>query len=165
MELFEIKTQIDNSSVQIQEMVDSIVSDCCKELDDYMQVVRSCFLADKILDGDLDKILVRIPVFLYSINAYLSRIDVTKGLAAEQAKYNENNILLSSTGTVAEKMAKASNGAINDRTVQLAYKIASNLIQSKVNGAMEILASAKKVQQRRLEEMKLTKMAGNAASF
>ena len=66
------------------------------------------------------------------------------------------------TGTVAEKQAKASNSAIKERAVQLAYKVASSMVQSKVNSAMEILSSAKKVQQRRLEEMKLTKMAGNS---
>ena len=163
MELNDVKTQVESNSVQVSDMVNSIIGTNTKEIDDYIDNVRNSFLNDsEVLDADLDKIILKIPVYIYYLTRVSQEIDIKKGMSAENAKYNENQVLLESTGTVAEKQAKAVNATVSNRVVQLAYKTASSVIQSKMNGAMEILASAKKVQQRRLEEMKLTKMAGNA---
>ena len=163
MELNEIRSTVENGSLQVKEMVDNIIGSACSEIDSYVINVRNSFLnADKISDEDLDKIILKIPVYIYYLTQILQEIDIRKGISAENAKYNENEALLQSTGTVAEKQAKATNSTVNDRVVQLAYKSASATIQAKMNGAMEILSSAKKVQQRRLEELKLTKMAGNS---
>lgn len=164
MEVIEIKNEVENNSLQVSDMVKSIIGNNASEIDDYIDKVRTSFLNDsEIPDSDLDKIILKIPTYIYYLTKVLQEIDIKKGISAESAKYNENEVLLQSTGTVAEKQAKAVNATINNRVVQLAYKTASSVIQGKMNGAMEILSSAKKVQQRRLEEMKLTKMAGNAA--
>ena len=166
MELNDIRMSVENGSLQVSQMVDSIIGTNSVEIDQYIDQVRTSFLNDsQILDDDLDKIILKIPVYIYYLTQVLQEIDIRKGVSAENAKYSENEILLQSTGTVAEKQAKAINATVNNRVVQLAYKTASSKIQAKMNGAMEILSSAKKVQQRRLEEMKLTKMAGNATSF
>lgn len=163
MEVSEVKQSVENGSIQVSEMVQEIIGDNCKEIDDYINKVRDSFLNDsQLLDGDLDKIILKIPVYIYHLTQILQEIDIRKGISAENAKYNENEVLLQSTGTVAEKQAKAVNATINSRVVQLAYKTASSLVQAKMNGAMEILSSAKRVQQRRLEEIKLTKLAGNS---
>lgn len=163
MEVNEIQQKIEEGSTQVQQMVSDIIGDLTLELDNYIASVRTLFLSDKdLLDGDLDKILLKIPTYLYTLNEIIQRIEVQKGLSTESAKYYENEALLQATGTVAEKQAKALNNTIQNRIVQMAYKSASSLLQAKMNGAMEILSSAKRVQQRKLEEMKLTKMAGNA---
>lgn len=155
---------IENSSVQVQDMVNTIIGDTTNEIDKYISSISNCLLNDNILDGDLEKIIVKIPVYLYHLITISQNIEMKKGISAENAKYFENDSLLGATGTVAEKQAKASNASIKDRVVQLAYKNASSIIQNKINMAMEILSSAKKVQQRRLEEIKLTKLAGNSVS-
>jgi len=147
-------------------MVNSIIGNNSQEIDDYINMVRHSFLNDsQILDGDLDKIILKIPVYIYYLTQVLQEIDIRKGISAENAQYVENETLINSTGTVAEKQAKAQNATVNNRVVQLAYKNAAGKIQAKINAAMEILNSAKRVQQRRLEEMKLTKAAGNAVGF
>jgi hypothetical protein len=73
--------------------------------------------------------------------------------------------MLNATGTVADKTAKAENQTAEDRLVQIAYNTASALVKSKIDGAMAILDSAKKVQARKLAEMKLTGQAGSAVGF
>ena len=163
MQLNEIRNTVETGSIQVKEMVESIIGTTCSEIDSYIVNVRNSFLnADQISDEDLDKIILKIPVYIYYLTQVLQEIDIRKGISAENAKFNENEALLQSVGTVAEKQAKATNATVNDRIVQLAYKSASSTIQAKMNGAMEILGSAKKVQQRRLEELKLTKLAGNS---
>ena len=163
MSLDEVKEKVDSTSLQVSDMVNTIIGTNTKEIDEYIDNVRNSFLSsNEVSDSDLDKIILKIPVYIYYLTRVLQEIDIRKGMSAENAKYTENEVLLESTGTVAEKQAKATNATVTNRVVQLAYKTASSTIQAKMNGAMEILASAKKVQQRRLEEMKLTKMAGNA---
>lgn len=154
--------KVENSSVQVKDMVDRIIGNSTTQIDDYISSVKTLFLTNNVTDSDLDKIILQIPVYLYYLTTILQDIDIKKGVSAETAKYCENEFLLSAVGTVAEKQAKASNESIKDRVVQLAFKTASQVVQQKMNNAMEILASAKKVQQRRLEEMRLTKMAGNS---
>lgn len=159
----DIMQNVEDGSSQVQEMVDTIISDSTKEIDDYITNVRTLFLGSSdIADSDLDKIILQIPVCIYHLTKILQEIDIRKGVSAENAKFYENEALLNATGTVVEKQAKATNSTIKNRVVSLAYKSATSLIQAKMNGAMEILGSAKRVQQRRLEEMKLTKMAGNS---
>ena len=166
MELNELKMETERNSQQVNGMVAEILSDKTVELDNYIEDVRTLFLnVDKITDGDLDRIILQIPVYIYYLIHIIQDIEVHKGISAESSKYKENQALLEATGTVAEKQSKASNAVIQDRIVQLAYKTASATLQAKMNGAMEILSSAKKVQQRRLEEMKLTKTAGSSVSF
>ena len=166
MELNELKMETERNSQQVNGMVAEILSDKTVELDNYIEDVRTLFLnVDKITDGDLDRIILQIPVYIYYLIHIIQDIEVHKGISAESSKYKENQALLEATGTVAEKQSKASNAVIQDRIVQLAYKTASATLQAKMNGAMEILSSAKKVQQRRLEEMKLTKTSGSSVSF
>lgn len=155
--------KVESNSIQINDMVKTIISDSTVEIDNYIDKVRDCFLSEKeLLDGDLDKIILQIPVYIYYLTNILQQLDVKKGIASEQAKYYENEALLNATGTVAEKQAKSENATIKDRMIQLSYKSAVSVVQGKINGAMEILSSAKKVQQRRLLEMQLTKAAGSS---
>lgn len=162
----ELLTGVENGSKQVQDMVDTIIGDSTKEIDNYIDNVRNLFLTSPdMADSELDKIILQIPVYIYHLTRILQEIDVRKGVSAENAKFYENEALLQATGTVAEKQAKATNTTIKNRIVSLAYKSATSLVQAKMNGAMEILGSAKKVQQRRLEEMKLTKMAANSVAY
>ena len=157
---------VEANSLQIQEMVKELIKDSCQSLDDYIDNIKNLFLSDKpIPDSDLDKIILKIPTYIYYLTQYLQALDIRKGVSAETAKFSENEALLSATGTVAEKQAQAENASVNNRIVQQAYKVATSLVQAKVNGAMEILSSAKRIQQRRIEEMRLTKMAGDSVAF
>ena len=85
-----------------------------------------------------------------------------RGISKEHAKYAENEALLNAVGTVNDKKAIAENKTVQDRITQNAYSTAASIVKSKIDGAMAILDSAKKVQQRRIAEMKLTGAAGNS---
>lgn len=162
----QIVDQVEQTSLSVHGMVQSIINNCTSDLDTYIDSIKDLFLSDReIPDGDLDKIVLRIPTYIYYLTQVLQNIDIKKGVSLESAKYQENQSLMTATGTVAEKQAQAANATINNRVVQLAYKSASSIIQSKVNAAMEILSCAKKVQQRKLEEMRLTRQAGSSVGF
>ena len=158
--------KVENTSKNIQEMVDEILGDSLKELDDYIALVRKIFIeSPEIIDGDLDKILLSIPTYTYYVLEIAQRLEMRKGISKEHASFAKNEAMLNATGTVADKTAKAENQTAEDRLVQIAYNTASALVKSKLDGAMAILDSAKKVQARKLAEMRLTGQAGSAVGF
>lgn len=158
--------KVENTSKNIQEMVDEILGDSLKELDDYIAIVRKIFIeSPEIIDGDLDKILLSIPTYTYYVLEIAQRLEMRKGVSKEHASFAKNEAMLNATGTVADKTAKAENQTAEDRLVQIAYNTASALVKSKLDGAMAILDSAKKVQARKLAEMRLTGQAGSAVGF
>ena len=56
--------KVENTSKNIQEMVDEILGDSLKELDDYIALVRKIFIeSPEIIDGDVDKILLSSPTY------------------------------------------------------------------------------------------------------
>ena len=158
--------KVENTSKNIQEMVDEILGDSLKELDDYIALVRKIFIeSPEIIDVDLDKILLSIPTYTYYVLEIAQRLEMRKGVSKEHASFAKNEAMLNATGTVADKTAKAENQTAEDRLVQIAYNTASALVKSKLDGAMAILDSAKKVQARKLAEMRLTGQAGSAVGF
>ncbi len=155
--------KVEASGAQIDSMVEGIIGDKTVDIDNYLNSVRKCFLENmEMLDEDLDKIILRIPVHIYYLTTIAQQLEMRKGVAAEHAKYAQNEALMNATGTVSDKTAKAENATAQDRIVNIAYKTASGIVQKKIDGAMTILDSAKKVQQRKLKERQLTNMAGSA---
>ena len=156
---------VETDSALVQEMVEDILSESTQELDDYMSKVRTCFIDNvEISNEDLNKIILKLPTYVYYLQAYAQRLEMKKGLAIERAKNAYNEALLNAVGkTVGDKAAQAEIQTLQDRLVQLAYKSASAQIMKKIDSVMAILDSAKKVQNARLTEMKLTGQAGSAA--
>lgn len=156
-------TKVENSSIEVNDMVNTILGTSLNEIDNYMETVRACFLNNPdILDRDLDKIILQIPVYIYNLVVLAKEIEMKKGLSKEHAKFAQNEALLNATGTVADKTARAENQTVADRITIQAYTMASSIVTGKIDGAMAILDSAKKVQQRRIMEMKLSGAAGSA---
>ena len=155
--------KVEDSSTQVNEMVNLILGDSLNELDTYMERIRGVFVNNQeILDQDLNRIILEIPVYIYNLIVLMQQIEMKKGLSKEHAKYAQNEAMLNATGTVADKTAKAENATVQDRVTMAAYNMASSIVTKKVEGAMAILDSAKKVQQARSKEKALTAAATNA---
>ena len=155
--------KIETSSQQVDEIVKSIIGDKTVELDNYMNMVRNCFLnTNQVSDDDLHLISLRLGVYMYGLIEALEQLNVRKGISKEQASFSENDVLLTATGTVQEKKAKAENQTAEDRLLQLAYASAANILMKKIDGANTILGTVKSVLASRKQEKVLTNMAGNA---
>ena len=154
--------KVNSNGSELDEIVNNLLGDKLTVLDQYISQVRACFMSgNQILDGDLEKIILQIPVFIYDVIEFSQQMEMRKGIAAEQATVAENEQLLNATGTVQEKKAKAENATVRDRFVEMAYKTASSIIARKVDGAIDILNSARKIQASRQKERYLTEAAGN----
>ena len=170
-------TKINSNGSELDEIVANLIGDRLDSLDQCIEQVKACFMSgQQILDGDLQKIMLLIPVYIYDViefskqyikNDKLEKIEFSKqmemrkGLASEQATIAENEHLLNATGTVQEKKAKAENATTRDRFIEMAYKTATSIIMGKVEGAINILNSARKINSDRQKERYLTEISGN----
>lgn len=154
--------KINSNGNELDEVVKNLLGDNLASLDQYISQVRACFMSgQEILDGDLEKIILQIPVYIYNVIDFSQQMEMRKGIASEQATVAENEQLLNATGTVQEKKAKAENATVRDRFIEMAYKTAASIISRKIDGAIDILNSARKIQASRQKERYLTEAAGN----
>ena len=157
-------TAIEESSRQVDEMVQVIIGNNLDTIRAYITDVRNLYMSgQEILDDDLAKIALKIPTLLFDLIVFAQQIEMRKGVASEQAKYSLNEAQLRASGTVNDKKAMAENQTATDRIKELAYKTASAIVQKTIDGASAILDSTKKIQQTRLKEKQLGVMAGSSA--
>lgn len=161
-----ILTEVNDQAKKVGEVVTQILGGCLDTLDTYIGQVKQRFDTGKELtDKELDEIIRQIPIHLYYLNTVLQKCDLRKGLADENKSFKKNEAILTATGTVQEKTAKAEMACSEAHIVFLAYRNACGIISSKMESASELLNSLKKIQNRRIEEMRLTLMAKNGGSF
>lgn len=163
----EVQNAIDSvtENVQcVQPYVDNLVNTCCNKLDEYMNYVSELLRSDSsnITDVELDDIILTIPTLLYYVGTQQERFGVLQDVSESSKKLMYNDILLNTTGTVAQKSATAEKTVFNEEIVTLIYKRACSTIKSKIQFAMELLQSAKKVSSRRMTETELSRITPNS---
>lgn len=159
---------VENTAQEANGLVDTILADpelkgTLDCLDAYVEKVKTVFNAEKdIILDDLNKIALQLSTYVYGLTELAQRIEIKKGLAKENSKFNLNEAFLGATGTVAEKTARSENATVEDRITQLAYATATGIVNKKLDAVTLLLDSVKKVQQCKMMEMKLTGMAGSS---
>lgn len=157
---------IEEQSKLVMEVVDSILGKDLESIDQYLTNIKQKFSGCKELtDLELDEIIFEVPLHLYYLYSVLHKCELRKGLADESKSYKKNEAILNATGTVQEKTSKAELACSEGVIVFLAYKNACDIIRGKMDSASELLNSAKKIQSRRVEEMRLSQSSKNGGTF
>lgn len=148
-------------SKYILEIVTKLVSDCCGNLDKFVEYIKGRMSEANynLTDRELDDIIITIPTLLYFVGTQQEKLgihhDVTK--IARNTQFNE--AYLRAAGTAGAKKAHAESIVVNDDIAMVVYIRAYNMIKSKIDSATEILQSAKKILTRRISELELTKIS------
>lgn len=148
-------------SKQVNDLVDAILLDYCKELDDYVTRIYQKWIVEKEIPNDeqLNDIVMKIPLYLYYNSTLQEKLGSDEDLAKIIKDDAYNKALLKATGTVKEKEATADTVIVEDKIIHVAYNTAYKQIQQKFNLALELLNSAKKLQGVRISERDLTRGA------
>ena len=96
-------------------------------------------------------------MYLYRTTGIKESLATKEDLAKIIKDRAYNEALLKSTGTVVERQANADNAIANDKLAYLAYNTAYKTIQGKFDMALELLNSAKKIQNARISERDLSR--------
>ena len=156
----QLQKRIDANSDIVDSIVNRLVSDYCKPLDEYMDFIRD-ILNDHNnppTDRELDDFTLNIPVLLYFTGEAQEALGIKEDVAkaVKQELYNE--IYNKSTGTIADKTAAAELATQNEYIAHIAYQRAYKKVKLRMEAANEMLQSVKKVISRRMVEYEVARV-------
>jgi hypothetical protein len=156
----QLQKRIDANSDIVDGIVNRLVSDYCKPLDDYMNFIKGILddTANPPNDRELDDFTLNIPVLLYFTGEAQEALGVKEDVAkaVKQELYNE--VYDKSTGTIADKTAAAELATQNEFIAHIAYQRAYKKIKLRMEAANETLQSIKKVISRRISEYEVARV-------
>lgn len=156
--------KVDSTSAKLNEIVDGITREYTKDLDDYVNFIRS-ILEDEDnppTAQELDNFCMNLALYIYYASSMQERLgikdDISRALYKEVYHSNRDSI---QKGTVADKDSLAELASQQEYLTNILYKRSYAIVKAKVSAAQELLASIKKVISRRVSEMELTRIGGN----
>ena len=159
-----LKSKIEDTSVQVDEIVNGIITPYSKDLDAYVKFVGSC-----LKDGErppttteLEDFCMNLSTCIYFAGGMCEQLgirdDISKALWKEQYNTVRDS---NTTGTIADKNSQAELMSQHEQLVNVCYSRAYKTMKAKVDAAQELLSSCKKVLSHRMQEEQLTHMMGS----
>lgn len=154
----ELQEQIEETSKEMDEIVNGIVKQYVVDLDRYVDFIRSI-----LKDGqnpptaeELDDFCLNLSTLIYYASAMSERLGIRDDIA--KAIYKEVYHSARSgeaKGTVQDKNSLAELASQKEQLISIAYTRAYKIVGAKVDAAQELLQSCKKVISRRMSEAQL----------
>lgn len=155
----ELQTRIDDNGDIINNIVNTLVDDYCRELDNYICFIKDILESDTPpTDTELDDFALNIPVRLYFAGEGQESLGVKEDIAKAVKQELYNAAFDSATGTIADKTAVAELAIQNETITHIAYSRAYKKIKARCEMANEVLQSVKKVITRRTTEYEMTRV-------
>lgn len=158
----DISKDIEINGSYIDDIVDKITEPFMRDLDGCMKNIQKRLTnkQNPPTNEELDDMCLDLSTMIYFAGEGAERIGVRDGVAKTTYKEAYNTYRLTNKkGTVTDKTNVAELKSLKESIVSMAYTSAYKSAKAKVDNAMEVLASIKKVIQRRSDEAKLTRMA------
>ena len=157
--LKEIQEYTDNTSYLVEQKVNEIIYNNCKELDDYVEYIKSVLATDdtSFPTAILEDITLALPVLLYQIGDISERIGVKEDIAKAIKLEMYNNILTNETGKSTEKKIIADTNTQAEALAVIIYQRAYKYIKLKMDYGLELLQSVKKTLSKRITELEVSK--------
>ena len=158
-----IKSKVEDTSIQVDEIVNGIIQPYCKDLDAYVKFIASC-----LKDGEKPPTTSELEDFCMNLSAYIYfaggmceqlgiRDDISKALWREV--YNTARDT-NTSGTVADKNTQAELQSQHEQLTNVCYSRAYKTMKAKVDAAQELLSSCKKVLSHRMQEEQMIHLMG-----
>lgn len=152
-----IMARVEDNSAKVEEIVDELIYQHCKEIDELIRKFRQC-LNDKdnpVTEWELDDVCLKLPSYLYFIGEAQEKFGIKEDIAKSVKMELYNQIHQRTKGTIADKQAASEAGTLEEDIVYRAYQRAYKRIKQKLEAAYELLSSIKKVISRRMGEQEL----------
>ena len=152
-----IIARVEDNSQKIEKVVDELIFEHCKQIDELITKFRSCLLnkEEPVTEWELDDVCMKIPAHLYFLGEAQEKFGIKEDIAKSIKMELYNNIHQRTKGTIADKQAASEAGTLEEEIVYRAYQRAYKRIKQKVEAAYELAASVKKVISRRMGEQEL----------
>lgn len=160
---FIVSGKIEERSQPIQEVVEGIVDKYCKDLDKIMKTIKS-WLEDEtniLNDQELEDLMLRIPLYLYDMCSNQELVGLQSSIADQVHKEAYSEAFRIARGTIADKNSVADLNTRSEQLEKIIFERAYKGIKLKIEMAVEMLASIKKVQSARMQQYDMTRFSSN----
>ena len=164
--LKERKETINKNSDLINQLVDEVVRNYAGELDEYIERVTRLIKnnPNKISDDDVEKMTLKIPLFLYSAASGLESLGVDGDIAKAAKQEVLNEAYMKVEGTIQDKTKFAELQSQKEMLIEIVYSRAYKKLKLKIETANSIYSGVKKVMSKRIAELELSKLDRNNKS-
>ena len=159
-----IRLHVEDNSQTIDDIVNEIINPYCASLDNYVQFIGECLKDgnNPPTNSELEDFCLNLSTYIYFAGGMCEQLgirdDISKAVWIETYNTARSG---REHGTVADKDSFAELSAQQEQLTNICYNRAYKTMKSKVENAQELLSSCKKVLSHRMQEIELTKMAGN----
>ena len=159
-----IKLRVEDNSHIVDDIVRDIIKPYTEGLDRYVGFIKSCLKdgENPPTDFELEDFCMNLSVEIYFAGGMCEQLGIRDDIAKAVYRETYNNVRdTAGDGTVQDKNTLAELGSQQEQLISVCYTRAYKTVKAKVDNAQELLSSCKKVLSRRMQELELTKMAGN----
>jgi hypothetical protein len=153
-----LKESVEVNSDSLNVVVDSIVGNYTKELDDYVANLKSISFSDSpdMTNSEIYQSLMFISSSMYSLVPLMEKTFLKQSIANALTEEAYNTAYIGQEdGTVEFKKSMANSKIDREKVIALVYKHASNRIKNTYNAADNIYSALKKIASAKVAEMQL----------
>ena len=156
----QLQRRINKNSELIDSIVNKLVADYCRPLDEYMEYIRNILKDDTNppTDKELDDFTLNLPVLLYFTGEAQESLGIKEDVAKAVKQELYNHTYDKADGTIADKTAVAELATQTEYITHIAYNRAYKKVKLRCEAASETLQSVKKVISRRMQAYELSRV-------
>ena len=156
--IHQLQKRINENASLIDAVVDRLVRDYCRQLDEYMEHIKNILddTANPPTDKELDDFTLNLPVLLYFAGEAQESLGIKEDVAKAVKQELYNQAYEAASGTIGDKTAAAELATQNEFVCHVAYSRAYKKVKLRMEAANETLQSVKKVISRRMAEYQLS---------
>lgn len=152
-----LQDNVETNALQLEEIVNRIVSSYTDKLDEYMSKIRTVLVdeGDDLTESELSKIMIVLNTYAYFLGTK-AELSAIKSDVSEMV-YNErfNLEMLSATGTVANRTAISASKSQEEEVIKIIYNRVYKILKNKLDSTIRMSDGVKKIISFRVKAMEL----------
>ncbi len=153
-----IKHDVEQDSKALNSIVNQLIAKYSKELDNYVDDVKNMLEnRTKLSDDEIEDLTIKVPLYLYNICDGIETLGIEGDTAKQRKTQLFHEAVMEYEGTIRDKESYANTKIVNEALVEIAFQRAHKKLKLKMDAAMQICQSSRKVLSRRIEDSNLNK--------
>ena len=151
------KATIEADSQTLENIVNDIVNSYTKELDEYVNKIKSVLDddTDGLTEHDLNQIMIKLCSYMYFIGSKQELLGIRADISDALRDEKYNLAFMSATGTVASKESQALNAIKEEEVIKVIYNRAYKIMKNKYAAVDKWIDAIKKILSMRIKLMEV----------
>lgn len=148
---------IEQDAKSIDAMVNQIVEDSTKEVDEYIENIKRELDVAELSISELNLILMKLCSYYYYLAKEQELVGVRQDIATIYEKEKYNLHFMGAVGTVASKTSQAEEKTKEERVIALVWEKSYKILKNKSVAISSYIDSVKKIITGKIKEMEMSR--------